>query len=208
SDPPIHYAIIYIDRDSNLRTSGERVILKNYSSIIKPLGIKYKYPKYIRKENYIELFLYILRELSNYSITTDKFKEITIYKLLRVRKIDTVIYVKKASSSAKGNKEDHSTKVVLAVIGAPKTTKDPTSILVDTLLEILSIPLKLEDINDFNYELPPGYANLFLEPIITDTPVSIENTFTKALGYYGVRIDINSYQNIASLEDYGSRATS
>ncbi|OQE10120.1 hypothetical protein PENFLA_c001G07947 [Penicillium flavigenum] len=336
SDPPIHYAMMYIDRDGNLRTSvsqsiqeqdtivfnrearqnflsasgEERVILKvgdtksvmiyyrstldyfpqqNCSSIIKavikfiepqkqakhpynggkpllgsatsdpektkptwwPPGITHKHPEHMRKENRIELFLHILRELSDYGVTADKFEEIVtntklkdpknvqiIYELLRVRKMEqrfergevdasTVIYVKKASSSAKGNKEDGSAKAVSAAIGAPKykkqrsalarTTKDLASVSVDALPEISSIPLKFEDIDDPNYELPPEYANSFLEPMITDTPVSIENTFagfptdngqTEALGYYGVRIDANSYQNIASPEDYGSRATS
>lgn len=139
----------------------------------------------------------------------------------------TVIYVKKANSSAKGNKEDDSAKAVSAAIGAPKykkqrsaptrTTKDLTSVSVDALPESSSIPLKFEDIDNPNYKLPPEYANSFLEPIVTDTPVSIENTFagfpsdheqTEALGYYGVRIDATSYQNIANPEDYRSPATS
>ncbi|KAJ6133120.1 hypothetical protein N7471_008335 [Penicillium samsonianum] len=88
-----------------------------------------------------------------------------------------------------------------------------------------SMPLNFEvadRLDNSDYKMPPEYTNSFLQPIlsttmISDTPVSRQNTFpgctsdhqhTEAPGHYGGWIDTNSYQNVASPEDYGSLATS
>lgn len=107
------------------------------------------------------------------------------------------------------------------------TTKDLTSASVYALPGSSSIPMPLNfevaDRQDNpDYKMPPEYTNSFLQPIpstpmISDTPVSTQNTFswctsdhqhTEAPGHYGGWIDTNAYQNAASPEDYGSLATS
>ncbi|KAJ5882300.1 uncharacterized protein N7529_000972 [Penicillium soppii] len=89
-----------------------------------PSSITHTQLEHMNEEDSIELFLHILRKLGCYGVTADILKEIAkqnlwdstyvqiIYELFRVRKIEerferdevdasTVIYVKKASSSAK-----------------------------------------------------------------------------------------------------------
>ncbi|CAG8908530.1 unnamed protein product [Penicillium egyptiacum] len=154
-----------------------------------------------------------------------------------------VVYIMNPSSSIK---EDDSTNAASVVMGVPKhkelgltlvsveqgsttlptTTKDLASASVSALPGSSSIPMPrnfevVDRQDNRDYKMPPEYTNSFFQPIpsapmISDTPVSIQNTFsgytsdyqhTKAPGHYGGGIDTNSYQNTASPEDHGSLAT-
>ncbi|CAI7599363.1 unnamed protein product [Penicillium viridicatum] len=187
-----------------------------------------------------------LKDPRDVEIIYELFRVRKMEELLERGEVDAnkAVYIMRSSSSIK---EDDSSNGASVVMGVPKhkelgltlvPAEQESTTLTTTTKDLASasvyappgspsrpMPLKFEvaDRQDNpDYKMPPEYTNSFLlpipsTPVISDTPVSIGDTFSgctsdrqhiEGPGHYGGWIDTNSYQNAASPEDYGPLATS